>query len=84
MEFFYILSAYVDPWILALFFVWILPWKGVALWRAATNQHKMWFVVLLVLHTLAIVEIVYIFFFSKRTKTGDKGRGAGGLKRKKK
>jgi len=42
-----------------------LPWKGVALWRAARNRHLKWFIAMLVLNTLALLEIVYIFFFSK-------------------
>ncbi len=45
---------------------WALPWKGVALWRAARNGHKRWYVVLVVVNTLALLEIAYIFFFSKR------------------
>lgn len=45
---------------------WTLPWKGLALWRAARNGHKKWFIVLLVVNTLAILEIVYIFYFSKK------------------
>jgi len=49
--------------------LWTLPWKGVALWKAARNSHKKWFVVLLVINTLAILEIVYIFFFSKKKGT---------------
>ncbi len=58
-----------NPLFLFLFLAWILPWKGVALWRASKNNHKKWFVALLVLNTLAIVEIIYIFFFSKPRKT---------------
>jgi len=49
--------------------LWTLPWKGVALWKAARNSHKKWFVVLLVINTLALLEIVYIFFFSKKKGT---------------
>ena len=49
--------------------LWTLPWKGVALWKAARNSHKKWFVVFLVINTLAILEIVYIFFFSKKKGT---------------
>jgi len=51
--------------ILLLIAIWTLPWKGVALWRAARNRHSKWFIAMLVLNTLALVEIVYIFFFSK-------------------
>lgn len=45
--------------------LWQLPWKGVALWRAARNSHKWWFIALFLLNTLAILEIIYIFGFSK-------------------
>ena len=45
-----------------------LPWKGVALWRAAGRREKAWFVVLLIVNTLAILEIIYIFAVSKKQK----------------
>ena len=45
---------------------WTLPWKGVALWKSARNKHLVWFIVLLIVNTLAILEIIYIFGFSKR------------------
>lgn len=54
-----------NSWLIILLALWILPWKGVALWRAAKNEQKKWFVALLVLNTLAILEIIYIFYFSK-------------------
>ncbi|MDP4007296.1 MAG: DUF5652 family protein [bacterium] len=46
--------------------LWTLPWKGVALWRAAKRGEKKWFVALLVINTLAVLEILYIFIFSKK------------------
>ena len=49
-----------------LFALWVLPWKGVALWRAAQHRNKKWFIVLVAVNTFAILEIAYIFFFSKR------------------
>jgi len=48
--------------------LWTIPWKGVALWKAARRGEKVWFVVLLLVNTLAILEILYIFFFSKKEK----------------
>ena len=51
--------------LLWLMLLWLLPWKGVALWKAAKNAHKKWFIALLILNTMAILEIVYIFWFSK-------------------
>jgi len=50
---------------LYLVLLWVLPWKGVALWKAAGNKQKKWFIALLVVNTLALLEIVYILFFSK-------------------
>jgi len=55
-----------NPWIVAAMVLWILPWKGIALWKAARNSHKGWFIALLILNTLAILEILYIFIFSKK------------------
>lgn len=54
-----------NPWIIWLMILWTLPWKGVALWKSAKNKHTVWFIVLLVCNTLAILEILYIFVFSK-------------------
>ena len=58
-----------NPWILALLVLWTLPWKGWALWKAARLKDKVWFVVLLMVNTLGILEILYIFVFSKGKKT---------------
>jgi len=55
--------------ILLLILAWTVPWKGVALWKAVKNNHKKWFIVLLLLNTLAILEIIYIFYFSKPKST---------------
>lgn len=45
--------------------LWSLPWKGVALWKAANKKDTFWFVVLLILNTVGILEILYIFWLSK-------------------
>lgn len=52
--------------------VWTLPWKGYALWLSARNGHKWWFIILLVVNTLAILEIVYIFAVGRKA-TKEKG-----------
>lgn len=51
--------------------LWTLPWKGVALWKAARLYHKWWFVALLILNTLAILEIIYIFFIARKAEKED-------------
>lgn len=45
----------------ALAALWVIPWKGWALWLAAKNTHKWWFIALLVINTVAILDIIYIF-----------------------
>ena len=45
--------------------VWSLIFKGIALWHAARNHQKRWFIVLLILNTVGILEIVYLIWFRK-------------------
>lgn len=52
--------------ILLLAIIWTLIWKGVALWKAGQNGHKSWFIVLLLLNTLGILDIVYIVWFAQK------------------
>ena len=56
-------------WLVILLVLWVLPWKGVALWKAARREEKWWFIALLILNTLGILEILYIFIFSKTKKS---------------
>ena len=57
--------------LILLIAIWVLPWKGYALWLSARKGQKIWFIALLIVNSLAILEILYIFVFSKRkiTKT---------------
>lgn len=57
-----------NPWIIFLITLWTVPWKVIALWRAVKNNHRKWFVALIILNTLAVLEILYIFVFSKEKK----------------
>ncbi len=36
--------------------------KGLALWHAAKRDEKWWFVALLIINTLGILELCYLFF----------------------
>lgn len=51
--------------VILLIIAWTLPWKGVALWKAARLGHKKWFIALLVISSLALLEIYYIFFVAR-------------------
>jgi len=45
---------------------WSMVWKGVALWRAGRNGDLVWFIVLFLVNTVGILEIIYIFAFSRK------------------
>jgi len=60
-----------NQWVIWLIMLWTLPWKGVALWKASKNNHKKWFIALLLVNTMAILEIIYVFYFSKEKQLKD-------------
>ena len=51
--------------VLLLLALWSLVWKGLALWHAGRKGQPAWFVILLVVNTLGILEIIYLFFVLK-------------------
>ena len=51
--------------LIAIISIWTLVWKGLALWKSANKKSIPWFIVLLILNTVGILEILYIFVFSK-------------------
>jgi len=57
---------YINIFVLVLA-LWTIPWKVYAVWTAAKNNQKKWFVALLILNTLAILEIYYIFKVAKKS-----------------
>lgn len=64
------MEQFIDEnyWLILLTLLWTIPWKGVALWKAAQNKHLKWFIAILILNTFAGLEILYIFIFSKKKK----------------
>ena len=52
-----------NPFMLFPLLLWSLVWKGLALWRAARSSQRNWFIVLLVVNTLGVLEIFYLFFW---------------------
>lgn len=45
--------------------VWVIYWKGRALWKAARENDLKWFIALLIINTAGILEILYIYVFGK-------------------
>jgi hypothetical protein len=50
--------------------VWSIAWKGVALWFAARNHQKNWYIALLILNTAGILEIIYLVGFRRDKQEG--------------
>lgn len=48
--------------------IWSSVWKGFALYRAGANRSPGWFIVLFIVNTAGILEILYLFLFSRRRK----------------
>lgn len=60
----------IDPmtlyWIIPLI-VLELVGKGFALWRAAKNNNRNWYIALLIINTAGILPLIYLKFFSKKS-----------------
>ena len=54
--------------VLVVLMIWSLVWKALAMWKAARKGDKIWFVVFLIINTLGILDILYIYVFSKDSK----------------
>ncbi len=64
--------GFVAGWVSILMIpiaIWSLFWMALGLWKAAKNGSKVWFIVLLLVHTMGILDILYIFVFSKMNKS---------------
>jgi uncharacterized integral membrane protein len=44
----------------------VLVLKGMSLWCAAKRNEKWWFVILMIVNTLGILELVYLIFVAKK------------------
>ncbi len=69
MENLFTISDQIPPiiWVAIIFlFLFTVVVKGIALWKAAQNEQKKWFIVLFLINTAGILELLYIFVFSKR------------------
>jgi len=57
----------MNPYTLLAIVLWTLPWKAWALWLAARRGDIWWFLAMLVISALGILEIFYIFFIAKQS-----------------
>jgi hypothetical protein len=56
----------IDMWLFIVIVAWSLGWKGAALWKAARNNQLYWFSAFMVVNTIGILEIIYIYVFAKK------------------
>lgn len=50
--------------LIAALIVGIIVLKGYALWCAAKRDEKGWFIALLIVNTMGILELIYLYFFA--------------------
>jgi hypothetical protein len=48
----------MEPWMIMAIGLWSLPWKGYALWKAARGRNNFWFIALLLINTVGILDIL--------------------------
>ncbi|OHA95887.1 MAG: hypothetical protein A3C62_01840 [Candidatus Zambryskibacteria bacterium RIFCSPHIGHO2_02_FULL_39_16] len=58
----------IHPAFIALAAIWSLIWKGLALWKSAGLRQKYWFIAILLINTLGILEIIYLFVVARNYK----------------
>lgn len=59
------MSEFSFGWSMVPLAIWSVLWTGLALWHAARRGEKWWFIFFLLVHTVGIVEIIYLAFVVK-------------------
>ena len=61
-----LMSAIGVTTLVVVLIIWSLAWKGMALWKAAHRGSKVWFILLLLVNTIGILDIIYYYLIDKR------------------
>ena len=56
--------------VIIVLMIWALIWKLIAMWKSARNSQLGWFIVLGIVNTIGILDILYIYVFSKKKSIG--------------
>lgn len=56
-------AFYQNSWLIWIVLIWSIFWKGMALWKAAQRRDKWWFIAILILNTLGILDIFYLYVY---------------------
>lgn len=62
----HLLSLFIPLLLVAA--IWTIVLKGFALWFSARGGQKWWFIAILVINTLGVLEIIYLIWFRKQEK----------------
>ena len=60
-----------NPWFLLLItilMIWDGVLKAIALWKSARNSQIVWFICLIIINSVGILPLIYLFFFQKSKK----------------
>jgi len=60
----------IPIWSFLIILAWSQIWKFLALWKSARNNSTLWFIIFALVNTVGILEILYLFGFS-RMKTNN-------------
>ncbi|NLK51244.1 MAG: hypothetical protein GX295_02185 [Syntrophomonadaceae bacterium] len=58
----------MNPAVLYPLIIWSIIWKGIALWHSARSSQLPWFIALLIINTVGLLEIVYLLFFRRKLR----------------
>lgn len=64
----WIFGSLAGIFVFSVAILWSMVWKAIALWKAARRGETAWYVIMLLLNTLGILEIIYIFAVAKGEK----------------
>ncbi|HLU90867.1 MAG TPA: DUF5652 family protein [Cyclobacteriaceae bacterium] len=53
--------------VIVLLIIWEAVWKLIAMWKAARNNHLIWFICLAILNTVGILPIIYLLIHRKKS-----------------
>jgi hypothetical protein len=58
----------LDPqlrFVFVILLVWSVTWKLISLWKSARHGQKIWFVALMLVNSVGILDMIYLGFFQK-------------------
>ncbi|MDF9409941.1 DUF5652 family protein [Pelotomaculum isophthalicicum JI] len=55
------------PWFILIVIAWCVTLKGITLWLAARRGQLIWFITLIIINTIGILEILYLISIRKKS-----------------